>query len=134
MGTSIYTTTTVDDGLIITDLHPTHEAAEAHIRALAKSALHPGPVPSNFDEVVEALAANSIDIDIASHPLRSVATDLTGIDRPLLARQARDLATIIGRCDDDADNTVILITHTEAESLEGVLSLALSILETTPPA
>ena len=134
MGTSIYTTTTVTDGLINTDLHPTHEAAEAHIRALAKTTLHPQPVPDDFGGIIEALAANSIDIDIASHPLRSVAADLTGVDQPLLARQARDLATIIGRCDDDADNTVILITHTEAESLEGVLSLALSILETTPPA
>jgi len=134
MNATIHTLTIIDtDGReSTTTIHPTLAAAEQSLRA-------------GFDPAGEHAALDLLDlmakveevhwkvVAITSHPLRSVATDLTGIDHPLLTRQARDLATIIGRCDDDADNTIILITHDEAESLEGVLSLILSILENPAP-
>jgi len=135
MDTNIWTVLSMVDGEHAITTHRTQADAEAEVRRYAvreyASTRAMDPLPEDIFDVLTDLADGGIDVYIDSHPLRGIATDTSGIDQALLAKQIADLAEVIARCDDDAASTLVTISDTEAESLEGLYNLAASLWDGT---
>jgi len=129
MSATIHTLTIVDtDGCeSTTTIHRTLGDAEAALRAEFHFTDEYGEMDL-LDFIRKVEEVHWMVVSITSHPLRSIATDVSGIDQPLLAEQVRALERIIGRCDEDAASTVITVGDAEREHLEGILQMVTGLL------